>query len=257
MILQNVSHIYFFKFNKFKLDWKTIDPIVFETQILKSESTSLAALAQYLLVMQAYYMCWNDNNGSIIVKLSLLQAIKKYFAKWTNNSTSTTISKECCHFIIASIDALEQFTKIYEEIYGMSITCISILGTNVVENFFNIICWKVQYPNFWQYAYTYHRAWIELIKKFALDRPYSISHGPLSKNYNNQHGLAFWMEDTHISQSERRSTQNSTVLNYKGTEEDSQLCEELVHLYPCINCRLTIRQAFCKSNPLQKTTLGK
>ena len=76
-----------------------------------------------------------------------------------------------------------------------TITKTSILGTNIVENFFSIMCAKTLHPNLSKLAVIYIHAVIKIMKWFSTDQLHNNSACPLSKpcnmKYNDQTGISF------------------------------------------------------------------
>jgi hypothetical protein len=89
----------------------------------------------------------------------------------------------------------------YHQIAGKDLSITSIFGTNVVENFFGVIRSKWRYLSYWEYCIIENRAWMELVKRFASDRPFPLKESGIHKKkcYNNQIGLAFKMEDISLA----------------------------------------------------------
>jgi hypothetical protein len=85
----------------------------------------------------------------------------------------------------------------YLDIFQKDLSLTSIFGTNVVENFFGIIRSKWRYLNYWEYCIVENRAWMELVKRFASDRPFPLKDNGIHRTqcYNNQVGISFKMED--------------------------------------------------------------
>ena len=111
------------------------------------------------------------------------------------------------------------------------------------------------YPNFWEYAYTFNNSFNELKKEFSNDRLYPLPKKQLSKNYNNQVGLVYSMNDVTVLPKERNANK-SNVSNSIHLNDNIVACEKLVEKYPCTRCKLTIREATCKDKPVQRKTFG-
>jgi DNA polymerase III epsilon subunit-like protein len=214
--------------------------------------TELLVLAKYLLILNAYYKCFADNTGAIKDKIIILKAIDNYFIEWKIQPSANCVTIDQIKCIKESIASLEALAKLYEEIYKTPLQLTSILGTNIVENFFSTIRHKESVPNFYQYTYTYYRAWTELIKKFAFDCPFPLPKVQLSKSYNNQQGLCFAMKDVELVSPTERSKACAILLQHnKGTESDKVKSKELASVYACTTRKLTIREATCKLHPLR------
>jgi len=125
-----------------------------------------------------------------------------------------------------------------------------ILEPTSMRNFFSIIRSHVRYPNLWEYGCTYSRANLELVKRFAVDRPFPLMNKLLSKRqyYNNQSGLKFHMEDVSLTSYKIKSSQNK---ENKGTHNQESKCQQLANQYPCTRKRLLIREKTCKEDPTQ------
>ena len=91
---------------------------------------------------------------------------------------------------------VESFLKLYEDDFNDGLT--SILGTNIVENFFSIIRGKIRYCCLWEYAYVYSGAVAELKKRFCENPLFCYNVGACgrnkSKKYNDQIGVVFSVE---------------------------------------------------------------
>jgi hypothetical protein len=118
------------------------------------------------------------------------------------------LSNNAKFFIKISVESLKQMkgrhymficiiVEHYETKFQKELSLTSIFGTNIVENFFGIIRSKWRYLNYWEYCIVENRAWMELVKKFAVDRPFPLKDKNIHKTqcYNNQIGISFAMED--------------------------------------------------------------
>ena len=90
-----------------------------------------------------------------------------------------------------------------------------------------------------------------LIKKFAINRPYPLPTNSLSKNYNNQIGFIFTMNDIDSFYQEKQNIKKY-LHSIEHNSTNVILCKKLVQNYPCTRCRLTVREATCKENPIQR-----
>ena len=209
-------------------------------------------MAKYLIIMELYYRCWNDNIDNINQKIVLLQLVLNYFTKWQKQPKFSSITTQLYKMIQTSILSLIKLQEFYQTKYLKALQKISIFGTNIVENFFSIIRQKVRYPNDWEYRTTYFRAKYELMKRFSNNYRYRYPNKVLSKNYNNQTGLNFDINTIDLQL--KRKTTSTIVENNKGNKEDENICIQLATKYKCTRRRLTIRDATCKETPLHKKT---
>jgi hypothetical protein len=75
-----------------------------------------------------------------------------------------------------------------------------------VENFFSVIRAHCPTPNLYEYGYTFNKANIELQKRFAVDRPFTLMKKQLSKEKYPNADLIFYMNDiTLVSPTEKRT----------------------------------------------------
>jgi hypothetical protein len=73
------------------------------------------------------------------------------------------------------------------------------------RTFFSIIRAHCPTPNLYEYGYTFNKANIELQKRFAVDRPFTLMKKQLSKEKYPNADLIFYMNDiTLVSPTEKR-----------------------------------------------------
>jgi len=159
-------------------------------------------LCLYLQHFADLYELFSNNLMAIDSKIAICEKLKGFFTKWKeeNGGGKSFISDDLYQQILVTINSFEFFfrPKLYpgnEE----NIVCTSILGTNIVENYFSIIRAKILYPNLWEYACVAYHAFLELVKRFSDDRAYSLPNRPLSRKqsmkYNDQSGIKFSKDD--------------------------------------------------------------
>jgi len=106
--------------------------------------------------------------------------------------------------------------------FGKELMVTSIFGTNVVENFFGKVRQKLQYLNYWEFAIVENRAWMELVKYFASDRPFPLKQIDLhaTKCYNNQKGLKFTMAAIPLIWNKQSAVHKKRQYRNKRTTEE-------------------------------------
>ena len=155
-------------------------------------SPALIAIGKYLYHLRKFYECINDNSQILSEKETILESIKEYFTTWKNDERyrSNLVSSDFVKYLTITVESLEKIAIEHEEVYdGHKISVTSIFQTLVVENFFSTIRRKCHYPNLWLYTVYEQRAWMELVKKFSPDCPFTWQpSNKCGKLYNSQHG---------------------------------------------------------------------
>jgi DNA polymerase III epsilon subunit-like protein len=209
-------------------------------------------LCMYLQNFSDLYKLFSDNELTLLEKNELSKQLKEYFQKWRfeNAAGKTFISDDLYKQILSTLESFDFFFLPKPEPGDEeNIVFTSILGTNIVENFFSIIRAKILYPNFWEYACVAQHAYLELVKKFMVDRPHSLQNRSLSRKlsmkYNDQSGIQFDKEDfmTICSIEFRHECQ---LVRMNPSEEQKIYAANLAQEYKCTRKRLTTRQKTCK-----------
>lgn len=127
---------------------------------------------------------------------------------------------------------------------------ISHLGTNLVELHFSEMRRKFRYFNYYQYCIVEQRAWYELMKTYATDRPYTIPKTIRERRvYKNNLLLKFSMEAVPLHNPKEKHQYYEKIGNQnEGTMQQSLKAKEYAKKFSPHNC-LTIRQATCKESP--------
>jgi hypothetical protein len=208
-----------------------------------------ACLANYLDKLNELYQLFSDNEIPIKTKLTKVEELKKYFADWKKEDIPeyNFITTDLFGQISTTLDGFSQLFS--DKTSSINLSFTSILGTNIVENYFSIIRGKVMYPNLWEYACVSNRAFVELVKRFQVDREWSIPSRPLSKTaklkYNDQSGIVFTREDHIFLFQCPPSSPPSTDIEMI-TDTQNYLALDLCEKYKPTRKRLTIRQKTCK-----------
>jgi hypothetical protein len=206
-------------------------------------------LSLYLEKLEELYQIFSDNTQTLQSKLGRIATLKSYFEEWKkeDNPEYNFITIDLFTQITTS---LRGFSKLIEnKESSVNLKFSSILGTNIVENYFSIIRGKIMYPNLWEYACVCNRAFMELVKRFQVDRQCSVPSRPLSKSaklkYNDQSGISFTKED-HATLFQIPSEIPTENVGQIVSEEQKQWAMELCEVYKPTRKRLTIRQKTCK-----------
>jgi hypothetical protein len=216
------------------------------------DNSAIHAASIYFQHWDSFYTCFHNNKMDYQTKCIKLKSIQQYFQTWhdDNNYRRNFISTELFNALTTTINNFLNFGSYYQTVHSSPLRLTSILGTNVVENYFSIIRRKIKYPNFWEYCLVAKRAWIELVKKFSKDCPFKLRDTKCGKKYNNQHGLTFFMTDiSFLLPTEKTTTITSILSENQGSQEDKEKCLSLTAQYPCSKKKLLIREATCKINP--------
>ena len=206
------------------------------------------AMCQYLEKFHDLYQLFSNNQTPFHQKINKAEELKDYFTSWKR-----TRGIKACNFI--SKDLYDQaihtlqstITFLGDEDLRAGLTSTSILGTNIVENFFSLIRAKLRFPCLWEYACLLNRSWLELMKRFNIDRKYSLPGTQLSRprslKYNDQTGVSFCDEDL-LFLSQLNSIQISPDVERPS---DAAILEaiDLCKRYPCSRMKLTTRQKTC------------
>lgn len=121
------------------------------------------------------------------------------------------------------------------------------------RTFFSIIRAHCPTPNLYEYGYTFNKANIELQKRFAVDRPFTLMKKQLSKEKYPNADLIFYMNDiTLVSPTEKRAILADIRQKNKGNEQQLQLTQHFIKHQKPETGVLTIRQATQKGNPVLK-----
>ena len=140
-------------------------------------------LCVYLQQFSDLYELFSNNEMPIDAKLQICEKLKLFFTEWRaeNGSGKSFISDDLYQQILTTVASFEYFFYPRSEPGDEeNIVCTSILGTNIVENYFSIVRAKILYPNLWEYACVSYHAFLELVKRFCKDQSYSLPSRPLS-----------------------------------------------------------------------------
>jgi len=221
---------------------------------------ALKAIGKYLSNLKKWYQVFNDNQQNVLDKVERMCEVHSYFSLSFNNLLfkENSVTKNFMKALEVTRKSFESLCDEYKIIYGSELHVISIFQDIVVENSFSIIRNKCRYPNLWLYEVYQQRGWIELVKKFSSDCPFSQPEKNCSKFYQNQHGLRISLEHLRLlSPLLRKTTLQEWKQKNGGTEEQQLRCEQLAHKFPCSRKKLLIREASCKENPLLQKVANK
>jgi len=190
-------------------------------ELEKESSPDCYALLTFIKQMKTFYDVFDSPGITFQERIGKLIQVESFFSSWSSDPQwkDFSITSELEVQISTSLKSLQSIGSAYEKVFGVPLPHISYFGTNIVENYFSIIRSKIRYPNFFEYAYTSNRAWIELVKVFAKDRPYPMKSHHLSKQlyYNNQKGIVFSMKDVpFIAPSQKKKMTKALVTSNKG-----------------------------------------
>ena len=159
-------------------------------------------LCLYLQHFADLYELFSNNSMPIERKLEICSNLTVFFTDWRsqNGGGKSFISDDLYLQILTTVASFELFFQPKLELGDEeNIVCTSILGTNIVENYFSIVRAKILYPNLWEYACVSYHAFVELVKRFSKDQIYSLPSWPLSRKesmkYNDQLGIYFCKDD--------------------------------------------------------------
>ena len=184
-------------------DKMKLDPVktLISDQVLKLLQSipddDIKEFTLYCEMLKKFYEAWNVN-GNFATSIEKLETVYQYFSNWNTSKQKKEhfITEELFKMITISLNSLKTLRSRLIILFKKEPSLISILGTNIVENFFSTIRSKCRYPSLWDYSIVYNRAWIELVKQNAIDCPYSFREKKSSHQYyGNQQGLKFIMKD--------------------------------------------------------------
>lgn len=209
-------------------------------------------LCLYLSHFNDLYTLFSNNDMTMAEKITICERLRSFFLQWKieNSSAKSFISDDLYKQILVTLDSfLFFFRPRMEPQENENIVFTSILGTNIVENFFSLIRAKILFPNLWEYACVAHGAYLELVKKFSSDRLHSLPNRPLSRKqslkYNDQSGIVFDRNDLFaIISLEFRN--ESDIIREEPSDEQKVYATSLATEYRCTRKKLTTRQKTCK-----------
>ena len=209
-------------------------------------------LCLYLQHFADLYELFSNNSMPIERKLEICSNLTVFFTDWRsqNGGGKSFISDDLYLQILTTVASFELFFQPKLELGDEeNIVCTSILGTNIVENYFSIVRAKILYPNLWEYACVSYHAFVELVKRFSKDQIYSLPSWPLSRKesmkYNDQSGIYFCKDDL-IFLCSLNFRNTSCTTRQIPSEEQILYATILATHYKCTRKRLTIRQKTCK-----------
>ncbi|EFA77506.1 hypothetical protein PPL_12108 [Heterostelium album PN500] len=238
------------------MEWKPVKNLMNDALLEKLKSIpEKAKLYKFLYFMRVIYENFNINEikvvgpqgtariKSIEEKVRDLSQAHQYF-----EATAGPITDAFKTHLKTSIESLQSLFNKFPNLLKMT----SILGTNVVENYFSIIRSFVLYPNVKEFCQVAEKAFIELMKKFSTDSIYKYKDTKVSKCYNNQHGLQFNQKTIELYQSQRCKQQLKELPLVSTLQEDEKLKLKLIVGNNKITRRkFTLRESTCKVDPTQ------
>lgn len=140
----------------------------------KETEADCVVLHTFIKQMKSFHDLFELPQIAFADQIRMLAEVEEYFSSWSREPgwKESCITAELELQISTTLKSLQRI----ETSFGTTLSSISHLGTNVVENYFSIVWSKIRYPNFFEYAYTSVRAWIELTKAFATDLPYPMHY---------------------------------------------------------------------------------
>jgi hypothetical protein len=258
---------------------------------MKNESEpKLKALYEFLDRTADFFNAMEDEDFSVDDRKVCFLRSWKYFAKLQafcpenlnpsdvyrkKKKNINGLSENLFFQIKTTLFSLQRLNKINVTHYGAEIGHPSHLGTNVCELFFSLIRHKVRfpsfhlsfanislvqdrYPNLHQYAIAYQHAWIEFVKKHAVDCPFSYPNFSTSQYYNDTSGLETSMADIKLTTAtekaafyeQQRSLHSSS--DRARRKSDRTLCYALAKEFSPRRGVMLQREANEKENPSKK-----
>jgi DNA polymerase III epsilon subunit-like protein len=206
----------------------------------------------YLKHFDDLYTLFSNNDMSMDAKILVCERLRDFFLKWKteNSSMKSFISEDLYRQILVTLESFLFFFRPKPDPGDEeNIVFTSILGTNIVENFFSLVRAKILFPNLWEYACVSHGAYLELVKRFSSDRLHSLPNRPLSRRwslkYNDQSGIMFDKNDLFAILS--LEFRNDSDTNRKEPSDEQKVyATSLATEYRCTRKKLTTRQKTCK-----------
>jgi len=208
---------------------------------LKTEQ--VVGVKQYITHARNYYQAWDFVDMDMSERLEVIRAATAYF-------TSKSLGLPSC--FTAAINITLQFVEAYPALYKSHYPTsteklrLSHISTLCVENFFSTIRAKEYHPSFFSYGVTYQRAWMEMVKRHAKDRPFPIPDRAVSQVYNRCQGLEFVMADIPLVSPTFKRNATERLQRRTISPDTAALCSKLAETYPIQSKRLSIRQSTCK-----------
>jgi hypothetical protein len=141
-------------------------------ELKANSSLGIQQFGIYIEHIKILYNLFNENQ-SMEKKETIIGIIRNYFL--TNKNTKEWINSDLYFMLETTLTNIQIIIK------KEKLSEISHISTNIVENFFSIIRRKILYPNFYEYAVTYEKAWVELVKFFTKENPVPYRNRILSK----------------------------------------------------------------------------
>lgn len=216
------------------------------------QKDQVLGLKMYLTNLRDYYLAWESVDMEISERVKAIRKATDYFSSKSNDLPTCFISA-----LKRNLEFVERYEALYRSTYPSSSSTekirLSHISTLCVENFFSTIRAKEYYPSFFAYGVTYQRAWMEMVKRHAKDRPFPIPDRDVSQVYNRCQGLEFVMADIPLVSPAFKQRLSKQLQKRSISSETAALCLRLAETYPIQSKRLSIRQSTCKdsafSNP--------
>eukprot|EP00733_Pompholyxophrys_punicea_P000511 Pompholyxophrys_punicea_v1_NODE_145_length_3208_cov_8.838884.p1 type:complete len:643 gc:universal NODE_145_length_3208_cov_8.838884:1974-46(-) len=240
---------------KDKMDIDNVDQLIqplFLSELQKETGKSevYLGLYHYLLIMQKFFLIFDDNELPFVTKISFIPDILQYLSSMESFSEKNKMTPNLFFQIRTSLDS---FAKLHDFLSQTGIMP-SALGTNVNENFFSLVRSKIRFPSLWEYQCYYSRAVLEHIKRNSTDSVYHYKKKRIGKKYNNC-ALEYSMKAIKFITQEERAAQKTHFNFFKGTLQEIAMLPQIRDSMRPTRKKLLTREVTCKSSPFEKVTV--
>jgi len=224
------------------------------------ELIEFTSLRLFLNGLRQYYHAWTNPKLSfddrVLVMEEAIQELQQF--KFDGHKELHGLTKVFYLQLSGSLQCLRHLENLHSKQYNSSLpSSVTAFSTLAVEHHFSIMRSKFFFPTLNTYALFYKRVILEMIKKYAKDRPYPLPDMAVGHTYNMRE-IEFTMEDANAL----LSTPKHTHLQLQKTKSASvglsarqqQLLDELLHTFRPSRKRLTIRHSTCKTSAFSKQT---